>query len=65
LEGVREVIVEPDGDYTAFNLRLEANSDPSEEVMRLAMSRHWAVRELVRRRASLEDVFVDLTHSDS
>jgi ABC-2 type transport system ATP-binding protein len=65
LEGVREVLVEPDGDYTTFNLRLEANSDPSEEVMRLAMSRHWSVRELVRRRASLEDVFVELTHSDS
>jgi len=66
IPGVKDVNVEPDGDgFSIFNLRLEANADPSEAVMRLASDRKWLVREIVRKRASLEDVFVDLTHSDS
>jgi ABC-2 type transport system ATP-binding protein len=65
LPGVKDVAVEKDGDYSLFQLRLEANADPSEEVMKLATSQHWTVRELSRRRATLEDVFVELTHSDS
>jgi ABC-2 type transport system ATP-binding protein len=65
LPGVKDVTVENDGEYSIFNLRLEAAADPSEEVMRLAMENHWPVRELVRKRATLEDVFVELTHSDS
>jgi ABC-2 type transport system ATP-binding protein len=63
--GVKDVSVEPNGEYSVFNLRLEANADPSDAVMRLANDRKWAVREIFRKRASLEDVFVDLTHSDS
>ena len=63
--GVKEVHEETDGEYSTYHLRLEANADPSEEVMRLAADRHWRVRELTRRRATLEDVFVDLTHTDS
>jgi len=65
LPGVKDVVAEKDGDYTLFQVRLEANADPSEEVMDLAMNRRWAVRELTRRRTTLEDVFVELTHSDS
>jgi ABC-2 type transport system ATP-binding protein len=65
IPGVKEVTEEADGDYKIFNLRLDAASDPGEEVMRLAMDKHWRVREMTRRRATLEDVFVELTHSDS
>jgi len=65
LPGVKGVDVQPDGEFTIFNLRLEANADPSEDVMRLAMENHWSVRELRRRRATLEDVFVELTQADS
>lgn len=65
LPGVKDVTEEKDGDYSIFNLRTDANADPSEDVMRLAVDRKWNVRELMRRRATLEDVFVDLTHSDS
>jgi ABC-2 type transport system ATP-binding protein len=65
IPGVRDVTVENDGDYSIFNLRLEANADPCEDVMKLATSRQWVVRELVRKKATLEDVFVELTHSDS
>ena len=65
IAGVKDVSVEAGGDYTTFILRLDANTDPGEDVMRLAADRHWSVRELTRRRATLEDVFVELTHSDS
>ena len=65
LPGVKDMTAEKDGDYTILQLRLEANTDPSEEVYRLARDRNWSIRELTRRRATLEDVFVELTHSDS
>lgn len=65
LPGVKDVTEEQDGEFSIFNLRLEANADPAEAVMNLATFRRWNVRELARRRATLEDVFVELTHSDS
>ncbi len=65
LPGVKGIDIERDGDFSIFKLRLEANADPSEDVMRLAMENHWPVRELQRRRATLEDVFVELTQADS
>src|SRR6476661_7994294 len=58
--GVKDVTEEKDGEYSIFHLRTDANADPSEDVMRLASERHWRVRELMRRRPTLEDVFVDL-----
>lgn len=64
IPGVKNVSVENDGDYTNFTLRLDADADPTDEVMRLATERGWRVRELNRRRATLEDVFVELTQSD-
>ena len=65
LPGVKDVSEEKDGEFSIFNLRLEANADPAEAVMNLAIFKRWNVRELARRRATLEDVFVELTHSDS
>lgn len=65
IAGVKDVTEEKDAEYSIFNLRTDANADPSDAVMRLAMDKHWGVRELMRRRATLEDVFVELTHSDS
>jgi ABC-2 type transport system ATP-binding protein len=65
LPGVKDMTTEKDGDYNIYQLRLEANTDPSEEVYQLARDRNWSLRELTRRRPTLEDVFVELTHSDS
>ena len=65
LPGVKEVTEERDGDYSIFQLKLDANADPCEDAMRLANEKHWNIRELMRRRPTLEDVFVELTHSDS
>ena len=64
ISGVRNVIVDADGDWKIFSLRVESGADVREEIFRLAAARHWIVRELTQRRATLEDVFVELTHPD-
>jgi ABC-2 type transport system ATP-binding protein len=65
ISGVREVITDGEDDWKRFSLRVESGVDVREEVFRLATERHWAVRELTQRRATLEDVFVEITHSDA
>lgn len=64
IHGVRDITTDTDGDWKIFSLRVESGADVREEVFRLASERHWAVRELSQRRATLEDVFVEITHSD-
>ncbi len=50
--------------YRGFLLRVEAGADPRAEIYRLAVDRKWTLRELARRRATLEDVFVEITHAE-
>jgi ABC-2 type transport system ATP-binding protein len=64
ISGVREVTADSEGDWNTFSLRVESGLDVREEIFRLATARHWTVRELSQRRATLEDVFVEITHSD-
>lgn len=64
IAGVRDVTVSVEGDWQVFALRVEANTDVREEVYRLASERRWTLRELSQRRATLEDVFVEITHPD-
>ena len=64
IAGIRDVTVSTDGDWQVFALRVEANTDVREEVFRLASDRRWTLRELSLRRATLEDVFVEITHPD-
>jgi ABC-2 type transport system ATP-binding protein len=64
ITGVRDVSASTDGDWQVFALRVEANTDVREEVYRLANDRRWTLRELSQRRATLEDVFVEITHPD-
>jgi ABC-2 type transport system ATP-binding protein len=64
IAGVRDVTASTDGDWQVFALRVEANTDVREEVYRLANDRRWTLRELSQRRATLEDVFVEITHPD-
>ena len=58
-----ESAADKDG-YRSFNLRVEAGADPRAELFRLAVERKWTLRELARRRATLEDVFVEITHAE-
>ena len=64
ISGVRDVVTDGEDDWKRFSLRVESGIDVREEVFRLAADRQWAVRELTQRRATLEDVFVELTHPD-
>src|SRR6202163_4408489 len=64
ISGVRDVTASTDGDWKIFSLRVESGADVREEIFRLATARRWSVRELSQRRATLEDVFVEITHSD-
>ena len=65
ISGVRDVAeTEAEGDWKSFSLRVESGTDVREEIFRLAATRRWALRELTQRRATLEDVFVEVTHPD-
>src|SRR3954451_7905751 len=64
ISGVRDVVTNGEDDWKRFSLRVESGADVREEVFRLPIERHWAVRELTQRRGTLEDVFVELTHPD-
>lgn len=65
IEGVKDVTAQAEGDWTVFLLRVNATADPREEIYRLAVERKWGVRELTQRKATLEDVFVEITHADA
>ncbi|MCA1660365.1 MAG: DUF4162 domain-containing protein [Verrucomicrobiaceae bacterium] len=64
ISGVRDVSESADGEWKRFSLRVESGTDVREEVFRVATMRRWSVRELSQRRATLEDVFVELTHEE-
>src|SRR4051794_39775477 len=64
IAGIRDVTASADGDWQTFSLRVESGSDVREQIFQMAMVRRWSVRELSQRRATLEDVFVEITHAD-
>ncbi|HEY4282394.1 MAG TPA: ATP-binding cassette domain-containing protein [Chthoniobacterales bacterium] len=64
IAGVREVTMDQDGEWKIFSLRVESGTDVRAEVFRLASDRRWTLRELSQRRATLEDVFVEITHPE-
>src|SRR5437660_4184934 len=64
ISAVRDVSEADDNGWKILSLRVESGTDVRPEVFRLARDRRWEVRELTARRATLEDVFVELTHSD-
>jgi ABC-2 type transport system ATP-binding protein len=64
ISGIRDVTTEEDGDWKIFSLRVESGVDIRTEVYQLATARRWTLRELSQRRATLEDVFVEITHQD-
>src|SRR5947199_7034572 len=64
MTGVRDWSEADDNGWKILSLGVESGADVRPEVFRLARDRNWEVRELTARRATLEDVFVELTHSD-
>ncbi len=63
LPGVRKVTSEelPEG-WVHFTLRVDAGTDQRVELADLAAKNQWPLRELTRKVASLEDVFVEITN---
>ncbi|MEI6871943.1 MAG: ATP-binding cassette domain-containing protein [Verrucomicrobiota bacterium] len=64
IKGVKEVTERIAGPDCTFVLRTDADVDPTDAVLQLAQAGHWNLRSLVRRKPTLEDVFVDLTQGD-
>lgn len=60
---VRAVDVSPLDTWIKFSLRTEAGSDVREEVFQLAKRENWILRELSGTRATLEDVFIEITQN--
>jgi ABC-2 type transport system ATP-binding protein len=65
IDGVKGIATSQEDGWQRCSIRVEANSDPREDIFGLAVQRHWTIRELTRERATLEDVFVELTHADN
>ena len=64
LPGVKDVSQETTDSGTRFLLRTDAEANPSPDILRLVSEKRWQLVELTRRKPTLEDVFVDLTHGD-
>ena len=47
--------------FAVFEVETGSSADARETIFQLAVERHWVLRELSARRASLEDVFIQLT----
>jgi len=65
IAGVKDVSLTTEGDWQIFSLRAEAETEIRPEIFRLASERRWTVRELSQRKATLEDVFVEITHPEA
>jgi ABC-2 type transport system ATP-binding protein len=65
LAGVKDVQIAADSDWQRCLIRVEADKDLRTQIFELAVSRQWKVRELSQQSATLEDVFVELTHADN
>ncbi len=64
VDGVAAVDVEEGPGETRARLTCAAESDPREDVYRLAVEKGWVLRELGREAMTLEDVFVRLTQRE-
>ncbi len=64
VEGVKRVELVSAGEWSEFRMEAMDGQDPREMVWKLALDRGWAVRELSRNRATLEDAFAEITHPD-
>jgi ABC-2 type transport system ATP-binding protein len=59
--GVRAVTAQGDGHW---RISIEPDKDPTEQLVRLAVERNWGLREIGPERASLEQIFVELTTAE-
>ena len=65
LSGVREVKRERAGNWTRLFIQGDAEADLRSDVAKLVAEKTWALRELRREVASLEDFFIQITYEQS
>jgi ABC-2 type transport system ATP-binding protein len=65
VEGVDEVRTSVEDGWTVAEVYPKRGEDLREALAGLAVERRWALREVSRARATLEDVFVRLTQKDT
>tara|TARA_R110002096_G_scaffold200639_2_gene384617 strand:- start:386 stop:1327 length:942 start_codon:yes stop_codon:yes gene_type:complete len=62
IEGVKNVTaVSKEDDWMTLELRLNGRNEIRDQIYELSVAEKWPIRQLSKRSASLEDVFVDLT----
>jgi ABC-2 type transport system ATP-binding protein len=65
IAGIRRVTpLSHDDGWQLLEVKPEPETDAREEISRAATDNHWPLRELGRRQASLEDIFVEITGRD-
>jgi ABC-2 type transport system ATP-binding protein len=62
MEGVKSLQEESDGRLHIF---YDPTNDPTDTLVRLAVEQGWGLYELMPQRASLEDIFVQLTTDET
>lgn len=62
MQNIKDVSHHRVGDWVRFQLQVEG--DPREDLHALTVKEEWALRELTRRNASLEQVFVEVTKAE-
>ena len=66
LAGVARVVRHsPANGSATFEIEAQAGMDVREAIFRLAVERHWVLRQLAQVHASLEDVFIHLTTNET
>jgi len=51
-------------DFVRVTVEPQAGTDPREGIFQTVVARGWTLRELVRQRTSLEDIFVQVMHEE-
>ncbi|MDH4134340.1 MAG: ABC transporter ATP-binding protein [Gammaproteobacteria bacterium] len=62
LAGVTSVETTPDGSLCIYH---DPSTDPTDDLVRLAVEKHWGLQALIPQQASLEDIFVELTATET
>ena len=62
LAGVKKIEALDDGSLRVYH---EPSNDPTEALVKLAVDKNWGIVQITPQRATLEDIFVELTTDDS
>jgi ABC-2 type transport system ATP-binding protein len=62
LTGVKNVESTDDGSLRVYH---EPSTDPAEALVKLSVEQNWGLAALIPQRATLEDIFLELTRDDS